>query len=255
MEKANDGERVLRSVITVGGGRGFVVEVSTGRYVITAAHCLPWFPPCHGFPYAHERTYENLLAPLGEAPTIWAECRFVDPIGDIAILGAPDGQELYDEAEAYEALVENATPIRISAPAAECNAYLLSLENKWFESRCEHTPGGPLWLSNAAQDLRGGMSGSPIAAAATQAAGTGEARVSVRGHYAGQSSIRRRGFHGGGSRMTVFERYAPPKRPKVGEIEIGDHVVCRARNGVFRPCIQCGSTPSSTTVTMGSLIL
>jgi hypothetical protein len=35
------------AVLQVGGGRGFVVEVNGDRYVITAAHCLPFFPPCH----------------------------------------------------------------------------------------------------------------------------------------------------------------------------------------------------------------
>jgi hypothetical protein len=86
-----------RAVLKVGGGRGFVVELGDDRYVITAAHCLPSFPPCLSFSDVSERTYKALLGPLGQEPTVWAECVFVDPIGDIAVLGAPDGQELPDE--------------------------------------------------------------------------------------------------------------------------------------------------------------
>ncbi len=31
------------SVLQVGGGRGFVVEAAHYRYIVTAAHCLPFF--------------------------------------------------------------------------------------------------------------------------------------------------------------------------------------------------------------------
>jgi hypothetical protein len=56
--------RASSAVITVGDGRGFVI----GEYVITAAHCLPWFPPCLSISYPEERTYPNLLALLGKKP-------------------------------------------------------------------------------------------------------------------------------------------------------------------------------------------
>jgi hypothetical protein len=55
-----------RGIIRVGHGRGFVVEgADSRRLVITAAHCLPFFPPCHGASYLRERTYKTLLGPLG----------------------------------------------------------------------------------------------------------------------------------------------------------------------------------------------
>jgi hypothetical protein len=46
------------------------------------------------------QTYGNLLGPLQAECTVWAECRFVDPIADIAVLGQPDSQDLYEESEA-----------------------------------------------------------------------------------------------------------------------------------------------------------
>ncbi len=86
-------DRLSSAVITVGDGRGFVVEGKDGeRLVITAAHCLSRFPPCHAASYLHERTYQSLLGKIGSPRSVWAECLFADPIGDIAVLGAPDYQ-------------------------------------------------------------------------------------------------------------------------------------------------------------------
>jgi hypothetical protein len=65
-------EKAKQAVITVGDGRGFVVEGDLERrYVITAAHCLPELPPAHGASKLEERTYQKLLGPLGEQPSIW----------------------------------------------------------------------------------------------------------------------------------------------------------------------------------------
>jgi hypothetical protein len=82
------------AVITVGDGRGFVVECDFRshpmRIVITAAHCLPHFPPCDvGLSDQWDWTYEAVLGPLGQTPTVWAECIFVDPVSDIAVLYHP----------------------------------------------------------------------------------------------------------------------------------------------------------------------
>ena len=60
----------LRAIVAVGDGRGFVVQVDEHRYVITAAHCLPDLPPACAASYEHERTYGNLLGPLGGERTV-----------------------------------------------------------------------------------------------------------------------------------------------------------------------------------------
>jgi hypothetical protein len=89
------------AIIKVGEGRGFLVEYSPWPHqVITAAHCLPHLPSAHGASYAKERTYANLLGPRDGLPTVLAECVFVDPIADIAVLAAPVG--LYEEFEDYD---------------------------------------------------------------------------------------------------------------------------------------------------------
>jgi hypothetical protein len=69
-----------RAVISVGEGRGCVVKGRWDYFVVMAAHCLPFVPRCDAAASSNERTYLNLLGPLGQAPTLWAECVFIDPI-------------------------------------------------------------------------------------------------------------------------------------------------------------------------------
>ena len=156
-------ETLKAGVITVGSGRGFVVEGAGERFVITVAHCLPSIPPAETSAEPGERIYGPLLARLGEEPCAGAVCRFVDPIADIAVLGAPD--EPY--AGKYEALVAAATALSIGDPVRNPVNFwvpgrLLSLDGRrWFSCTLRHY-GGPLWVTHAAESLRSEMSGSPI---------------------------------------------------------------------------------------------
>jgi hypothetical protein len=127
------------AVMRVGGGRGFVVEGKRDRLVITAAHCLPHLPPAMSFSYAEERTYQGLLGEIGEAAVVWAECLFVDPIADIAVLGSPDDQELSDEAQNYSSLMELLSPMVIADPRPKASAWLLNLRGEWFRCRRDTT--------------------------------------------------------------------------------------------------------------------
>jgi hypothetical protein len=162
-------------VLRVGDGRGFIIEAQHQRLVITAARCLPHLPPAHPGLGTEEKTYQQLLGRLDGQPTVWAECLFADPISDVAVLGEPDGQMFYDQPDAYWALVDNVEPFPVSeAPfyplpdmpfdadldAPATSAWLLPLEGPWFPCKVQAT--GLLWITDAAQGIRGGMSGSPI---------------------------------------------------------------------------------------------
>jgi hypothetical protein len=95
------------------------------------------------------------------SPQTWAECLFVDPIGDIAILGPPDYEALPTEFDVYQELVQSTVPLKITSPATSGHAWLLSLDNKWFSCLVRQV-NGPLWIFEASEGIMGGMSGSPI---------------------------------------------------------------------------------------------
>jgi hypothetical protein len=162
-----DLQAARRAVITVGDGRGFILNSSQGRYVVTAAHCLPQLPEPPAFDDITQ-TYRNLLGPLGSVPSVSASCLFADPVADIAVLGSPDEQEMYEEADAYTRLLGSLEALAVGGDLPE-NAFvwILGLGGSW--TRCSAqwlrglSPGpSPLWVTGAAEGIRPGMSGSPI---------------------------------------------------------------------------------------------
>ncbi len=110
-----------------------------------------------------EKTYQGLLGPLGGDCSVCAECLFVDPVGDLAVLIGPDNQELYEQAEQYEDLIEDrseSVPVG-SPPENNSQGWLLSLENTLLPCKIEtvfHT----ISVSEVEGNIVGGMSGSPI---------------------------------------------------------------------------------------------
>jgi hypothetical protein len=163
-----------KAVVKVGRGRGFVIEHRAEfapfkverrflhhRLVVTAAHCLPDLPPCFGASHYHERTYPDLLGTLdARKPEVWAECLFADPIADIAVLGSPDCQLMYDEAESYGALTNEASTLRIGKAPRKGSAWLLTLDGQWVRCTVGLADNG-LWIDNSTK-IDGGTSGSPI---------------------------------------------------------------------------------------------
>lgn len=150
------------AVVTVGGGRGFVLQMPKGPRIVTAAHCLPHLPPALSFPAPEDVTYATLIGRLGQAKQpIWAECQFVDPVSDLAVLGPVDNQEMWQAAAAYDDLLDGRTPLRVSARSPDGSAWLISLEGELI--RCTvQSYGVGLVVSDASAPLVGGMSGSPI---------------------------------------------------------------------------------------------
>ncbi len=161
-----------RCVVKVGKGRGFIIEhlvkfyyparaFVRHRVVVTAAHCLQELPPAHAMPNCEERTYEKLLGSLDGGKTeVWAECLFVDPIADIAVLGCPDNQQLGDEADAYHELTDNVPVLRID-DARSGRGWVLSLDGHWVRTTLE-VFSGPDGMVLSIDPTEAGMSGSPV---------------------------------------------------------------------------------------------
>jgi hypothetical protein len=188
-------------VVKVGGGRGFIVEQEIQmpappgktakwtaiRWVITAAHCLPHLPPTYAGAAAYERTFTNLLGALGDSETtIAAECKFADPVADIAVLGSPDYQLLGDVADAFDALTETAPVVQIGE-ARNGNGYVLSLEGHWISTKLEKDFWGNSLLIDPTEE---GMSGSPILNLAGQAVGVVVIGAEIRSKSGERTNLR-----------------------------------------------------------------
>jgi hypothetical protein len=158
-------EEIVTAIVRVGEGRGFLVESSRlGALVITAGHCLPDLPPAMP---AADSTYLNLLGAIGDSGlSVAAECLFVDPVGDLAVLCAPDNQALCDEWEAYEEFAEARTKLTIGRPTIELTeAWLFSRANRWEPCRAGLGPfgGRALRIEDVpASAIAPGTSGSPV---------------------------------------------------------------------------------------------
>jgi hypothetical protein len=161
-------EATERAFLRVGDGRGFVAELGPERFVvITAAHCLPSLPPPMPASYTEERTYTAILGPLGGSLSVWAECAFVDPISDVAVLVAPDGQSLPNQCGAYEMLLEDRPALTLAVMPSNAPVWLLTLDGRW--ARCEAERCGGFAAFAETVTLKGpeeayapGTSGSPI---------------------------------------------------------------------------------------------
>jgi hypothetical protein len=183
--------RLAAGVVTVNGARGFIIEtarayrtrrgdlVRRARLVVTAAHCLPSVPRAHAASKIEERTYSNLLGRLGEEePTVWAECAFIDTVADIAVLAQPDPQLLKLEAEAYDALVDEAPAFEVTtARRRSGRGWLLGLDLQWQPCIVGHS--GAIWITKATGGICGGMSGSPILNGRVQVIGTVAVRTTL----------------------------------------------------------------------------
>jgi hypothetical protein len=162
-------QKASKSVIRVTEGRGFVVRGRDDvRYIVTAAHCLTslrWEP-------MSDQNYKNLLGRLGaKALTIWAQCLFIDPVSDLAVLGGPDDQRLPDQAWKYEKFIRRAIPLSIRLPEPDEQAWLFALDGKhWFSCTAEHV-NHMIWIEGPTEPIRGGMSGSPVLGADGKAIG------------------------------------------------------------------------------------
>ena len=79
------------------------IEIAASTY--SGTHCFCNFRKCNKISaqvkYGHSSNKNSVCA----------ECLFIDPIADIAVLGCPDGQELYDEAEGARASAIPPRPI------------------------------------------------------------------------------------------------------------------------------------------------
>lgn len=154
----------MKSIVTVGRARGFFVGSPLRGLVITAAHCLPHLPPPFGDLVApQDRMYQNIGASLNQKRRVWAECLFVDPISDLAVLGEPDRQLLFEESTGYLDLASHSEFLTIgSLGKGKTTAWMLSRDFEWFSCTVRSNSKRLSVTGADAIKIEGGMSGSPI---------------------------------------------------------------------------------------------
>jgi hypothetical protein len=171
-------ELLKSATITVGDGRGFVVQGKHNRYIVTCASRLPYSPTYHVYdpekykkpplslsriainiadkifsmgvppapppepPSSWTRRPVPLLGHLGEKPNVPARCLYLDPINDLAILGTTDF--LY-ERPVYASFISSVTPLKISDAGKSATV----VEETEYETRYEV----PVCLLSPKQDL------------------------------------------------------------------------------------------------------
>src|SRR5947209_4639450 len=121
-----DLERAKRAIVRVGKfGRGFLVgDVRNNgdgliwRDVVTAASCLPCFPSFNPFSMTENvHLYAKIIGNLDQEPSIDAECRFADPVSNLAVLGSTSDE--YAEFIHWDVALQIAAP-KLGEAGAEC---------------------------------------------------------------------------------------------------------------------------------------
>jgi len=143
-------------------GRGVLVD---GELILTAAHCVTHTIEGHmvlGDYFVQEiETSHGLLRvqPLA-----------VEPVADIAVVGALDDQAFFDDASAFEDWCHATPPVPLSLEDFHLQepfpVYVLTHRGLWLEGTAElfRNDAPMLWMTVPA-GIEGGTSGSPVVTA------------------------------------------------------------------------------------------
>ncbi len=161
-------ERIENATVKLitGGKRGLGVIVP-GEFILTAAHCVDYSlmgDMSVGAPYFEE--IESIKGKFISIPYV------VEPISDIAVLGCPDGQCFFKEAEGYEEIYSKLEAVTLCTREYEIekpfDAFIYTHENTWLEVKalCQEPLLQWFYASTITlkheKELRPGTSGGPI---------------------------------------------------------------------------------------------
>ncbi len=142
------------------GGKGVLIR---GGLVLTAAHVIEW-------------THEGFMA-LGDDASFLQPIEVggrqlmvyplaVEPVADLAILGAPDEQWIPDEAKAFEQFCEATAAVALATEefsfGTSVPAYILTHTGRWITGRVTQYGHPASMFLETGEGIEGGTSGSPV---------------------------------------------------------------------------------------------
>jgi hypothetical protein len=140
-----------------GSGQCVLVE---GGHIITAAHCVDW--ECEGRMALGEFCLSKIRTGSG---TLIASTLAVEPVNDIAVLGAPDDQSLPDEALAFDEFVEGTSPVKLQRLPPQVRTpfpvWIRTHIKTWVAGEATYYFGSK-FAYKTGSEICGGTSGGPI---------------------------------------------------------------------------------------------
>ena len=143
-----------------------------GGYILTAAHCIRWEGTGS---MALGDWYVETIRTSDGARHMVSPCA-VEPVMDIAVLGAVDSQEMSEECDAFEKFCEATEPVPVSTndfPQCDLSepqdawpvvpVHVLTHRGTWITGGARRigAPHGNVWVTFDAQ-IEGGTSGGPV---------------------------------------------------------------------------------------------
>lgn len=154
--------------VTKRGGQGVLIgnyhtlERLGHHFVVTAAHCVGF--DCEGGMALGDYYIEDIETKSGGLNVSpWA----IDPVSDVAILGALDGQVFFDEAEQFELFSENTVPVPLRLDGFALNkpfdVYVFTHKNQWVKGTAQQCrPDASNLMVQFDEQIEGGTSGGPV---------------------------------------------------------------------------------------------
>ena len=156
-------DRVTQAIVRLRdlGGRGVLVP---GNLIVTAAHCIGW-DTSGGLTLYGDDYREAVEAADGRVFKVTPLA--VEPVADIAILGAVDSQRSPDEAEAFENFCRTTQPVRLAIehidPSKPFGAFVFTHDKGVIPIEVQRMVlDDPGLRIRAEVRIEGGASGSPV---------------------------------------------------------------------------------------------
>jgi hypothetical protein len=155
-------ERAAMATVTITRKRGKGVLVN-GGLILTAAHCITYH--CEGQMVLGDYYIETIKTAGGKL--LKAQPLAVEPVSDIAVLGALDGQDFGDEVLQFETFCEKTKPVPMCLSRYRLfqsfSVRILNRDWKWVRGNAMIcAEGAPVLFVEAKEQVKGGASGGPI---------------------------------------------------------------------------------------------